>query len=144
MIKKLLLVAFPFLALVNSSSAMTIFINAVNDVCSQGSGKVWVQEVMGFPPFTYLWSTNATTDSIYGLSAGTYTVTVTDGNNNTATASATIVNNSQLSLYSNYSYVTCGLPWMHPCPNTCNGAIGYCYYIGGTPPYNVTSSFGTP
>lgn len=36
-----------------------------------------------FPPFTYLWSTGATTQSITNLTAGTYSVTVTDALGNT-------------------------------------------------------------
>ena len=39
---------------------------------------------------TYLWSNGSTTASITGLSAGTYLVTVTDSENCTATATATI------------------------------------------------------
>ena len=35
---------------------------------------------MGSPPFTYNWSTGASTNSISSLSAGSYTVTVTDAN----------------------------------------------------------------
>ncbi|KAA3632003.1 MAG: T9SS C-terminal target domain-containing protein [Bacteroidetes bacterium] len=35
----------------------------------------------GTPPFQYLWSNGATTITTTGLSAGTYTVTVTDANN---------------------------------------------------------------
>lgn len=44
----------------------------------------------GASPYSYLWSNGGTDSSITGLSAGTYSVTVTDGNNCTATASATV------------------------------------------------------
>jgi hypothetical protein len=33
-----------------------------------------------YPPFTYLWSTGATTDSIGGIAMGVYSITVTDAN----------------------------------------------------------------
>ncbi|WP_410005922.1 gliding motility-associated C-terminal domain-containing protein [Aequorivita nionensis] len=44
----------------------------------------------GVAPITYLWSNGATTATITGLSAGTYSVTVTDANGCTATASYTV------------------------------------------------------
>ena len=37
-------------------------------------------EVTGVPPWTYLWSTGNTDQTITGLAAGSYAVTVTDGN----------------------------------------------------------------
>jgi uncharacterized repeat protein (TIGR01451 family) len=141
--KKLLLIVFSFLAAVNSCFAMSVSLSFLDDACSENSGRIRIDAVFGgVPPYTFLWSTSAVTDSIYGLPAGTYTVTVTDANNNTATASTTLINNAQLNLAYNYSYVTCNGPGMHPCPNICNGAIAYCYPIGGTPPYSITSSIG--
>ncbi len=44
----------------------------------------------GTAPYTYTWSNGATTASITGLSAGTYTVTVKDDNDCTTTQSCTI------------------------------------------------------
>ncbi len=43
-------------------------------------GQVRVSAFGGTPPYTYLWSNSSTIDSISGLSAGTYWVTVTDTN----------------------------------------------------------------
>ena len=44
----------------------------------------------GTPPYNYAWSNAATTASITGVVAGTYTVTITDNKGCTSTSSATI------------------------------------------------------
>jgi gliding motility-associated-like protein len=49
----------------------------------ESDGSVSV-EVTGQEPYAYLWSTGSTTQTITGLSAGSYEVTVTDGNGCTA------------------------------------------------------------
>ncbi len=45
----------------------------------------------GVTPYTYLWNNGATTSAITGVSAGTYSVTVTDANGCTATSSSGII-----------------------------------------------------
>ena len=66
----------------------------------------------GTGPYTYLWSTGATTDEIYSLFAGTYTVTVTDAMAATVTSSHNISNSSTF-----WSYVY----YIAPTPGECNG-----------------------
>ncbi|MDC1452653.1 hypothetical protein N8371_09675, partial [Vicingaceae bacterium] len=59
--------------------------------CNGGSdGSATASAMGGTIPYSYLWSNSATTASITGLTAGTYTVTVTDGNACTITSIATI------------------------------------------------------
>lgn len=49
--------------------------------CNSNNGTADVDVISGGTPgYTYLWSNNATTDSISGLVAGSYTCTVTDAN----------------------------------------------------------------
>lgn len=75
------------LSLVLSPSAVTC-INTDN-------GSVDLTVVGGAPPFTFAWSNSATTEDIFGLAAGTYTVTVTDSVSQQAIGSATIASNPQ-------------------------------------------------
>ncbi|MFN4911572.1 MAG: SprB repeat-containing protein, partial [Flavobacteriales bacterium] len=65
--------------------------NNVNNLCyGQTSGSIALNVIGGVLPYSYLWSTGATSDSIGGLAAGPYFVTVTDDNGCTATHSDTI------------------------------------------------------
>jgi hypothetical protein len=63
------------------------------DVTCHGdeNGSASVSASGGTPPYTYLWSNGETTESIVGLSAGTYTVTVTDANGCEISDGVTIV-----------------------------------------------------
>ena len=68
-------------AIVLSSNTLDYGFYVVNDascVVGTGAGKIFITGQTGTPPYTYLWTTSATTDNITGLTAGSYGVTVTD------------------------------------------------------------------
>ncbi len=56
----------------------------------QSTGAIAVTATGGTPPYYYFWNNNATTQTITGLAAGTYTVTVIDSRDCPATATATV------------------------------------------------------
>ena len=67
--------------IVKSSTTINFDFYTVNDTgCPiKGLGKIYVSGITGSSPFTYLWTPNGeTTSFITGLTAGTYSVTVTD------------------------------------------------------------------
>lgn len=70
-------------------------VNAVSDFCTQNSGSVTAVPGSGSPaPVTYSWAPGgATTATVNGLGAGTYTVNIVDGNGCTASASGTVGDN---------------------------------------------------
>ncbi len=72
--------------------ALTASVDSVANVVCRGdnTGYLEVEVNGGTPPYTYNWSNTATGANISNISAGTYTVTVTDANGSTATASDTI------------------------------------------------------
>ncbi|MFZ4796988.1 MAG: PKD domain-containing protein [Bacteroidia bacterium] len=77
------------------TSAPTITISANSGLvnCSANNdGWAKVSVLQGTSPFTYLWSTNETTDSISHLIPGIYTVTVRDSNGCAATDAVSVVN----------------------------------------------------
>lgn len=66
----------------------TINVSQTAALCNGDSnGSLTVNGSGGVAPYTYLWSTSATTNSISGLSSGFYTYTITDANGCTRTDS---------------------------------------------------------
>lgn len=69
----------------------TLTTTTVPDICSQGIGSATAVPGAGSPPpYTYLWSNGQTTATATGLTMGTYTVTVVNGNGCTSTGTAVI------------------------------------------------------
>jgi len=96
-------------------------------LCFGGNtGRILVTPSGGASPYTYLWSTSATTNEITNLTAGTYDVTVTDANGCEVFQSVTINEPPQLNLQLNSTDVTCfGFD-----DGTITSTVS-----GGTPPY---------
>jgi hypothetical protein len=88
----------------------------------------------GTPPYTYLWSNGATTPQITGLAAGTYTVTVTDAHDCTASGSWLVEFWPEgIWLMDSTVDVTCfGL----------NNGFSHIGAMSGTPPYTYLWSTG--
>ncbi len=96
-------------------------------VCGGSSGSAQVYPFGGTMPYTYLWSTSATTQFIVGLTAGAYTVTVTDANGCTSTSVAGVGNIGGAT-------ITLDSIVLVSCNGLSNGAI-YVTVSGGTMPY---------
>lgn len=68
-----------------------LVLSATTSPASNGSnGSVQISAGGGVAPYQFLWSNGATTNSISGLSAGVYSVTVTDANACSASLSANV------------------------------------------------------
>ena len=95
------------------------------------NGGLMASATGGTSPYTYVWSNAATTAAITGISAGTYSVTITDFNNCTATSSGAITEPSTLSLSNVATNVTTN--------GGADGAIDLTV-SGGTNPYTFNWS----
>ncbi|MBS1617676.1 MAG: SprB repeat-containing protein, partial [Bacteroidetes bacterium] len=105
-----------------STSVTDITCHNAND------GAISTQVSGGSGSYTYAWTgVAATTPSVSGLSAGTYTVTVTDASGCTATGTGTITNPSDI------SSTTSGTNLL--CAGAANGTASVTTVSGGTGPY---------
>ncbi len=119
----------------NTSQSLIIEDIAVTDEnCGNGTGSIDITISGGSEPFTYLWSNGETTEDISGLSAGTYTFTVTDGSGCTISGSAEVDNNAGTLEIQTYSVTN----------ETCSNAQGEIDITvdGGTEPYAFNWSNG--
>ena len=118
--------------IVQSSTNVDYGFYVVNDSgCNVQSGKVYVTELEGNPPFTYLWSNGQTTSFIENLIPGAYSVTVGDSSGCIVTKEATVELVSQLGIAG--QYVT------QPGCFLSSGVVAI-QVSGGTPPYYYSGS----
>lgn len=127
-----------FSQLVSISDSITVNLAAnltsTNDLSGNCSGSASVSPTGGSGGYTYLWSSGQTTSSISNLCPGTYTVLITDSNQDTVTASCVITNpcsNFSLSMYNTQTT-----------PGNC---VGYASASpsGGMSPYSFSWSNGS-
>jgi hypothetical protein len=81
----------------------------------------------GTAPFVYNWSNGQSSQDATGLSAGTYTITITDANNCTVSSSYIINEPSLLSVSLNNVNPTCGAINGSISANVSGGVSGYSY-----------------
>lgn len=78
-----------------------------DDAGASDDGSIDVSVDGGTPPYSYNWSNGATTQDISGLEAGSYTITVSDGNDCVASLTVVIEAPDQLTLSETHTDVTC-------------------------------------
>ncbi len=76
---------------INQPTAITLSTTSVNQSCpGANDGTITLSVSGGTAGYTYLWNNSAITQNLSGLTAGTYSVTVTDTKSCTASTSVTI------------------------------------------------------
>ncbi len=120
---------------ISQPTDLTASIEATNPLnCfGESDASLTVVAMGGTPAYTYLWSTGETTASISGLPAGTYSVTVTDANGCTETASFTVSQTQQILVSIDAETVICGAE---------NSGDASATAVGGTAPYTYTWNNG--
>jgi hypothetical protein len=108
---------------------------SIHDVRCNGAatGSISVTPSSGTSPYTYAWSTGATTSSITGRTAGTYTITVRDANTCTISSVLTIAQPTVLAVTTSSTNISCY--------NGNNGTISSSV-TGGTTNYSYNWSSG--
>lgn len=81
--------------IINQPPAIGLTLNAQNSTCTQANGQATVSVSGGLPPYNYQWSPIGGINPIAtGLPAGSYSVTVTDGNGCVVVGSTLINDNA--------------------------------------------------
>jgi len=112
---------------------VTIATQSTETQCGQANGTASVNVTTGIAPYTYAWSNAGSTVSITSLSAGLYSVTVTDANGCSAASSVTVGNVNAPSVTVTGSNLLC-----HGDGNGSATAT----VSGGTTPYSILWSTG--
>ena len=107
----------------------------IDDVTCWGTntGFIDISVTSGTPPYTYVWSNGAVAQDLSNIVAGTYTVTVTDANNDTDVVTITVNQPANITFSASIIDVNCN--------GANNGAINLTLN-GGTPPFFYTWSNG--
>jgi uncharacterized repeat protein (TIGR01451 family) len=119
---------------VYNSSPIIISISNIPEQCGNGVGSLTAVANSGTAPYTFHWSTGATTQSITGLHQGSYGLTVTDATGCTSQNSGYISNNSPISANGTQLNESCnnGAGWAKVAPSLGTAPYSYLWNTGQT------------
>lgn len=112
---------------------LTPAVTATNTLCGTANGSVSATVTGGTGNYNYLWSNGSNAATLSNVAAGSYTVTITDGNNCTATALGIVNAAGNLNVTTTLQDVACN--------GGNNGSAGVTV-ITGTAPYSYVWSNG--
>jgi len=102
-----------------------------NETCGgTGDGGINITASGGTPPYTYSWSTTATTEDLSGVPAGSYSVTVTESTGATGTGTWTVGTATTITITETITDASAG---------ACDGAVNITV-SGGASPYTYSWS----
>ena len=110
----------------------TVVLDSNESCLNTNDGGLTASGTGGTTPFSYLWSNAATTASIDGLTAGTYSVTITDANGCSATSSASIT----------HGLATSGSITVTQCDSYTSPSGNYTWNASGTYFDTISNSIG--
>ena len=118
--------------LINLNPPAAISLTITNVYCNNDhTGTITINHLSGTGPYTYLWSNGQTTQTATGLSLGNYSVTVTDGNGCTVSATGEVRTYSNLAAFVTTTQANNG-----------NNGTAVVSVFGGTAPYTYLWSNG--
>ncbi len=121
-------------ATITQPVAMQVAVAKADPLCMGGSnGSINTTVTGGVPPMDYLWNTGGTVEDPQGLTAGTYSVVVTDNNGCTTTGAAVLAVTNPLTLTEHHTNVTC---------YSLTNANIFTQVSGGLPPYHFNWNTG--
>lgn len=120
---------------VTEPTALAAVVDSVHNVAcfSESTGDVFATTTGGTTPYSFVWSSGQTTEDLNGVPGGTYTISATDANGCSASASATVT--TPAAGVSSHAVVT------DEVQGQSTGAIDLTAN-GGTPPYTYSWSNG--
>ena len=123
---------------ISQINSISLSLNTTNVNCNgQNNGSAHAVVTGGALPYQYVWTNNATTATISALAAGTYAVTVTDGNHCNASATANITQPAIISVSPTVTNLSCFGAGNGGIQTTATGGTGSLQYLWNN---NATTS----
>lgn len=112
---------------VNSTNPLTLTTSSTQAGCTVNNGTATGTPANGTAPYTYSWNNSQTGQTATGLSAGTYTVVVTDANGCSQTQTVTVTSVNSLTVNTSATPAACGANDGTATAIPANGTAPYTY-----------------